>query len=117
MVTVTGFAERKRKDGTTFIVLEITGGVELVQSQETGKFYATVRKTTIPSTFDAIIAQAMIGQRIEGEIVKVIVEPYDFINPRTGEIMMLQHGWAYRPKDSEELIGHTEIKEFYLNAA
>ena len=36
MVTVTGFNERQRKDGTTFIALDITGGVELIQSSTTG---------------------------------------------------------------------------------
>ena len=51
MITVTGYSERTRKDGTTFIALELSGGVELVQSNNTGKFYATVRKTSIPSTF------------------------------------------------------------------
>ena len=32
MVTVTNYSERNRKDGTTFIALELSGGVELVQS-------------------------------------------------------------------------------------
>jgi hypothetical protein len=48
MITVTGYSERTRRDGTTFIALELSGGVELVQSQNSGKFYATVRKTSIP---------------------------------------------------------------------
>lgn len=38
MVTVTGFAERQRKDGNTFITLELTGGVELVQSQTNPRY-------------------------------------------------------------------------------
>ena len=58
MVTITNYSERTRKDGTTFIALEITGGVELVQSQETSKFYATVRKTSIPCTFNETIAKS-----------------------------------------------------------
>ena len=114
MVTVTGFAERQRKDGNTFITLELTGGVELVQSQTNGRYYATVRKCSVPSTFDSKVAEAMVGQRIDGDIVKVIVEPYDFTNPRTGEVMQLQHSWAYRPKDSQDLVGHTQIKELSM---
>ena len=114
MVTVTGFAERQRKDGNTFITLELTGGVELVQSQTNGRYYATVRKCSVPSTFDSKVAEAMVGQRIDGDIVKVIVEPYEFINPRTGEVMKLQHSWAYRPKDSQDLVGHTQIKELSM---
>jgi hypothetical protein len=111
MVTVTNYAERQRKDGTTFITLELTGGVELVQSQTNGRYYATVRKCSVPSTFDSTVAESLVGQKIDGDIVKVIVEPYDFINPRTGEMMKLQHSWAYRPKDSQDLVGHTKIQE------
>lgn len=117
MVTVTNCLERQRKDGTSFTVLEISGGVELVQSQTTQRFYATLRKCTIPFTGTLETAKLMIGQKIEGEIVKVIVEPYDFANPRTGEVMRLQHGWAYRPKDSQDLVGHSRMNEFILKAA
>jgi hypothetical protein len=116
MITVSNYHERKRKDGTPFITLELTGGVELVQSSTNGRWYATVRKCSIPSTFDENIAKAMIGQRIEGDIVKVIVEPYNFTNPRTGELMRLQHSWAYRPKDSQDLVGHTRVQELSMAA-
>ncbi|HRF24875.1 MAG TPA: hypothetical protein PLR98_11950, partial [Chitinophagaceae bacterium] len=80
MVTVTGFAQRERKDGTKFFVLELNGGLELVQSSSTGKFYATARKCTIPSTFDESTAKLMIGQTVEGEIVRIPSEPYEYVN-------------------------------------
>lgn len=116
MVTVSGFAERQRKDGSPFITLELTGSVEIVESQTTGKMYATVRKVSIPSTFDASIAQAMIGQKIEGEIVRVICEPYEFTNPRTGEVIKLQHSWAYQPNEQAEPVGITKMSAFQLKA-
>ena len=104
MVTVTGYAERTRKDGSTFIALEITGGVELIQSSTTGR--------SIPSTFNAIVAEAMIGQKLPGEVVKVITEPYDFVNPRTGELMKLQHSYAYSQDSKvENASGHTRVHE------
>jgi hypothetical protein len=78
MVTITNYSERTRKDGTTFIALELTGGVELVQSNNTGKFYATVRKTSIPSTFDESIAKGLIGTQMKGDVVRVQVDPYEF---------------------------------------
>jgi hypothetical protein len=56
MVTITNFFEVERKDGTKFISLEITGQVELIQSQTSGKWYATLRKCRISSTFDANVA-------------------------------------------------------------
>ncbi|MBU6158433.1 MAG: hypothetical protein KGP35_05310 [Bacteroidetes bacterium] len=115
MVTVTSCHERQKTDGSTFVVLEISGGVELVLSQKTNRYYATLRKCTIPFTGTLDVARLMLGQKIEGEIVKAICSPYEFVNPRTGEVMVLQHSWAYRPKDSHELIGHTMISEL-LNA-
>lgn len=114
MVKVTGYAERKRKDGTKFITLELSGGLELIQSNGTGRFYATIRKCSIPSTFDENIAQMMVGQEIEGEIVRVMVDPYEFTNPRTGELLTLTHSFAYRPKGSIELIGQTEVKDLQV---
>jgi hypothetical protein len=59
MVTVSNYALRVRKDGSTFVVLELTGGLEIIQSSNTGKHYATVRKCTIPSTFSEEVAKLM----------------------------------------------------------
>jgi len=111
MVTVTNYFERTRKDGTTFIALEISGGVELVQSNSSGKFYATFRKTSVPSTFDETIAKGLIGTQMKGDVVRVQVESYDFIDKRTGEVMTLQHSYAYQPEGSVELIGQTQVLE------
>jgi hypothetical protein len=115
MVTVTAALERVKKDGTTFPVLEISSGVELVLSQTTQRYYATLRKCTIPFTGTMDVAKMLIGQKIEGEIVKVIVAPYEFTNQRTGEIMKLQHSYAFRPKDSQDLVGHTRVQEMSMS--
>jgi hypothetical protein len=114
MVTVTNALERVTKEGKTFPVLEISGGVELVLSQTTQRYYATVRRCTIPFTGTMDVAKMLIGQKIEGEIVKVIVAPYEFVNQRTGEVMQLQHSYAYRPKDSQDLVGHTQVQELSM---
>jgi hypothetical protein len=114
MVTVTNFLERQRKDGSSFVVLEITGGLELVQSSSSGNFYATIRKCTIPSTFSVEIAKTLIGTQISGDIVRVEVPAYEYVNKRTGEIMTLQHGYSYRPEGSMELIGQTQVSELSL---
>ena len=116
MVTVTSCLERQRTDGTTFAVLEISGGVELVQSQTTQRYYATLRKCTIPFTGSIETAKMMIGQKIEGDIVRVICEPYEFTNPRTGEVLKLQHSWAYQPNEKAEPIGITKMSGFQLKA-
>ena len=114
MVTVTACLERQKKDGTSFTVLEISGGVELVESKTTQRYYATLRRCTIPFTGTMDVAKMLIGQKIEGEIVKVIVAPYDFVNQRTGEVMKLQHSYAFRPKDSQDLVGHTQVQELSM---
>ena len=114
MVTVTNYSTRVRKDGTTFIALEISGGVELVQSNNTGKFYATVRKTSIPSTFDETIAKGLVGTQMKGDVVRVQVDAYDFVNPKTGEIIKLQHSYAYSPEGSTELIGSSRVESLQM---
>ena len=116
MVTVTNYTSRQRKDGTTFIALELTGGVELVQSQTTQRYYATLRKCTIQFTGSIETAKMMIGQKIEGDIVRVICEPYQFTNPRTGEVIQLQHSWAYQPNEQAEPVGLTKMSAFQLKA-
>ena len=114
MVQITNALERVKKDGSQFCVLEISGGAELILSQTTQRYYATVRRCTIPFTGTLDVAKMLIGQKIEGEIVKVIVAPYDFVNQRTGEVMKLQHSFAYRPKDSQDLVGHTQVQELSM---
>ena len=114
MVQVTNFQEKETKEGRKFISLELTGGLELVQSQTTGKFYATVRKCRIPSTFDANVAKMMVGQQLDGEVVRIQVDPYEFVSPTTGEVLQLQHSYAYQPKGSVELIGHTQVREVQM---
>jgi hypothetical protein len=115
MVTVTAALERVKKDGTTFPVLEISSGVELVLSKSTNRYYACLRRSFIPFTGTFDVAKMLIGQKIEGEIVKVIVPPYQFANKRTGEVMSLQHSYAYRPKDSQDLVGHTQVQELSMS--
>ena len=114
MVQITSALERVKKDGSTFTVLEISGGAELILSQTTQRYYATVRRCTIPFTGTMDVAKMLIGQKIDGEIVKVIVAPYDFVNQRTGEVMKLQHSYAFRPKDSQDLVGHTQVQELSM---
>jgi hypothetical protein len=114
MVQVTNFHEVETKDGKTFISLELTGGLELIQSQTTGKMYATVRKCRIASTFDANVAKMMLGTQLDGDIVRVETDPYDYVNKRTGEVMSLQHSYSYRPKGSLELIGESRVQEIQM---
>jgi hypothetical protein len=111
MVIVSDYIEKvSTTTGESFVLLELSGGIELVQSQNTGKFYATSRKCRIPSTFSVDVAKLMVGQQIEGDVVRVETEPYEYINKVTGEMIVLAHSYAYRPKGSLELIGETNLE-------
>ena len=79
MVIVSDYLEKiNSKTNKPFVLLELSGGLELVQSQNTGKFYATSRKCRIPSTFNADVAKLMVGQQIDGDIVRVESDPYEY---------------------------------------
>ncbi len=64
MVEVKDFSVRTTKDGRQFVALILQGGLSLVQSRQTGNYYATVKQVSIPSTFDEATARSMIGERV-----------------------------------------------------
>ena len=100
MVKITDYKEAKKKNGEVFYTLELQGGIELVQSESTGKFYATMKKTTIPSTFDEQTCMAIIGTEMPGNILKEECEPYSFINKDTGEEITMSYRWVYSPNET-----------------
>ena len=114
MVTVIDYAERQRKDGTTFVALILQGGLSIVQSQNTGNVYTTVKQCSIPSTFDKETAKTMIGERVPGNVVRKPGDPYEWANKETGEILELPHRWVYLPEAAtlKEAIfeGEPEVK-------
>lgn len=108
MVTVKSFAKRQSSDGREFITLELMGGLEMVQSQNTGKFYATIRRCSIPSTFDESVAAALVGSQIPGDVVRIPSEPYEYTIKSTGEVITLQHSYGYQPTTGQVVMGqHT----------
>ena len=50
MVKIVNYQKRTTEQGKDFFVLELQGGIEMVKSQESGKFYITARKASISST-------------------------------------------------------------------
>ena len=116
MVTVVEVAKRQRKDGTEFMALILQGGLALVQSRNTGNYYATVKRCSIPSTFDEETAKAMIGERVPGSVQKTPCEPYEFTAKDTGEVLTLDYRWAYVPEgatiDEAVFEGAPEVVEY-----
>jgi hypothetical protein len=120
MVTVKDFAIRQAKDGREFVALILQGGLHIAQSKQTGNQYATVKKCSIPSTFDEETAKGIIGEKIPGSVQRKACEPYDWVNKETGEIIHLDYRWAYVPEGAsiEEAVfeGEPEVTMLKANA-
>jgi hypothetical protein len=98
MITIIGYKKALNDDGEPFNMLQLQGEVEMVKSKETGRFYATARKTLISSTFDDRTCEDLIGTKMPGEIQRVSCEPYEYEIPETGEKILLEHTWEYNPE-------------------
>lgn len=98
MVTVVNYAIRQTKDGREFIALILQGGLSLVQSQQTGNFYGTVKQCSIPSTLDEITAKMMIGEKVLGSVQKKTCDAYEYVIKETGEVIQLNYRWVYVPE-------------------
>ncbi len=95
MVKIVDFVKRTNKDGKEFNALILQSGIELVKSRDTGRWYATAKKTSITSTFDDAMCQNLIGTEIPGSVQRVECEPYEFTVRETGEVLALTHRWVY----------------------
>lgn len=102
MVTVIDYAVRENSEGEAFVALILQGDLEMVRSNETGRFYATARKCSISSTFSEAVATQMIGKEMPGQIIKQECDPYDYVIPETGETIELNHTWVYAPEGVEQ---------------
>ncbi|MFT6841545.1 MAG: hypothetical protein ACJASR_000307 [Psychroserpens sp.] len=88
-VTVIDAIEIANAEGDTFVSLVLQGGITMIQSKSSGKFYATTKRTRIASTFALEDAKHMIGERIPGDIQKVPCEPYEYSVPNSDEVVTL----------------------------
>jgi len=99
MVRIINYKQRDKDDGTSFFVLELQGGIEMVKSKETGNFYVTAKKAFIPSTFDEDVCASLVGTQMPGGIVKEVCEPFNYTVKETGEEISLNHRWVYKSED------------------
>lgn len=101
MLKIIETVQRTNSEGEEFWAFILQDGLQLVQSKETGNFYATARTTSITSTFNEEVAKSMIGSEIPGTIQKIACEPYEYTIKETGEVVTLEHRWEYRPEGAE----------------
>ena len=102
MVKIIDYKLKEAKDGTEYFALVLQGGVEMVQSKESGRFYATARQTSIFSTFNEVMCQGLIGTDLEGEIVKQSCDPYDYQIPNSDDVVTLDYTYLFIPSNTEE---------------
>ena len=102
MVTVVNYHRHSNAEGEEYFTLELRGDLEMVQSQSTGRFYASTNRCYVSSTFDENTCKLMIGKSIPGSIVKKEVEQYDYTVPESGEVIQLTHRWEFQPEVVEE---------------
>jgi len=110
-VTISGYRLAQNQEGESFVVLEIMGDVELVQSSVTGRFYATSKKASITSTFSPEIAEQLVGKELPGKIQQISCEPYAYMVPETGEEITLEHRWDYVPTNANQSVVQELIPE------
>lgn len=110
MVRIIGYKERQSEDRRTFFTLELQAGIEMIRSKSTGSFYATARKASIPSTFDELTCQALIGTEMSGTIIRESCDIYEYTIKETEEVIELAHRYVYFPDDEESTVpGEMEI--------
>lgn len=111
MITIIGYKLRTNEDGENFYTLTVQGGLQTIKSKKTGKFYASAKKASLPSTFDEDTCKGLIGTQITGSIMKVNCEPYEYVIPDTGESIELSHRWEFVPEGetTEEVIFEEKV--------
>lgn len=102
MVKIIDYQLRQSKDGEEFFALIIEGGLEMVKSKQSGRYYATSKKASVTSTFDELTCKELIGEKIPGSVQKVECDPYEMTIKDTGEVVTLNHRWVYL-KEGETL--------------
>lgn len=108
MVTIIDFKKRKNAEGKEFAVLILQGEIETVRSPKTNRPYITAKKTSIPNTLDEMFARNLIGKELPGTIEKIECEPYEFVNPDSGEKVKLDFTYQYNENPAtvtEEIVG------------
>lgn len=98
MVRVVNFQKRESESGEVFYALELEGTIEMVRSQETGRYYATARRTFLASTFNEKTCASLLGTELPGNIGKISCEPYKYTIPDTNEEVTLTHKYEYMPE-------------------
>jgi hypothetical protein len=113
MVKIIDYRKHENSAGITFFSLILQGGIFMVQSQETGMYYATSHNASVTSTFDEETCKGLIGMELPGSVVKTPCDPYEYVVEETGETMVLNHRWVYLPEQVtiEQMVYNDEVEK------
>jgi len=100
MVKIIATKTSQNTDGKSFVSLKVQGGIEAVQSQQTGKAYLTARTCYVSTTFDEATAESLIGTQLPGTVQRVLSDPYDYTVKETGEVIKLSHRYEYTMEET-----------------
>lgn len=100
MVRIVKFKKSTSRDGSKeFISLKVTGGVEAIQSQSTGRFYLTERSAYLSTTFSEETAKALIYTTFPGTVKKISCDPWGYTPKDSDEVITLSHKYEYMPEE------------------
>lgn len=98
MVTIVEVAERTAANGNVFCSVMVAGDASVHMNAE-GKASLVALKASIPSNLPKDVLEGMIGNKLPGKVERVETEPYQWVNPNTGEEITLSHTYKYSPED------------------
>lgn len=96
MVTVKSYFISQNGNGKTSVYLDLVGDIEMLIGK-TGRYYADVKKCSIPVRADEATAKLMIGRQISGSIVKKECAAFEFTIPATGEVITRTYKYDCEP--------------------
>ena len=91
----------------------LRAGMELVLTEESGRYYATAKQASITSTFDEATCKSLVGTKLPGRISKVQCDPYEYTIKETGEVITLSTRWTYNPNEAalDEMVYEKSLRE------
>ena len=110
MVKVTGYKLRESLEGKSFFALTLQGGIEIVKSAA-GNSYATIKKASMPTTFDEATCESLVGTELPGFINKVSCDAYNYVIEQTGEVIVLFHRYEYEEQEHAPKTDFTKVYE------
>jgi hypothetical protein len=117
MVRIISHKMSTKNDGREYVSLKVQGGVEPMQSKQTGKLYLTAKTAYVATTFDEQTAIALVGTELPGKIGKIACEAYDYIVKDTGETLTLTHRYEYQLEDAPSVESKPIQKENVIDLA